>query len=399
MKIIGIVSEYNPFHNGHAYQVQKSKQLIGADGIVAIMSGNFVQRGYPAFYDKWKRAEMAVEGGVNLVIELPTYYATSSAEGFSQGAIDLLEATGVITHLSFGSELDVLDALKKIAYALNHPTPEFNETLKESLSKGHSFPKAREMALHSIMENPMDLNQANLILAIEYLRALDKRTSPILPVLIKRRGKGYHDTSIDSPLASATAIRKGYFDAPDLFEMADFMPPASYHATQTALYPPLNISNFESMILYKIRQTTPEALSKIREVSEGLENKIYQAAIRATTYEELVHALKSKRYTLTRINRILINILLEIDKTPMDLSTHGYIRVLAMDAIGKKIIHRMKKNCTFPIITNVNKYLPQNPLLDLDIKASNIYQLGFTNPQFRRGGRDHLEKPHIKNGD
>lgn len=402
MKIIGIVSEYNPFHNGHAYQVQKSKQLIGADGVVSIMSGNFVQRGYPAFYDKWKRAEMAIEGGVNLVIELPTYYATSSAEGFSQGAINLLDATGIITHLSFGSEMDVLDDLRKLAYLLNHPTPKFDQTLKEALSKGNSFPKAREIALNAVTQNSMDLNQANLILAIEYLRALEKRSSAIQPILIKRTGKGYHDTSTDSPLASATAIRNGYFEAPELFKMDNFMPKASYLATQTALYPPLNISNFESLILYKIRQSIPEALSKIREVSEGLENKIFKAAICATTYEELVQALKSKRYTLTRINRILINILLDIDKTPLDLIAHGYIRVLAMDEIGKTIIHHMKKECTYPIITNVNKFLdlqPHNPLLALDLKASNIYQMGYNNTKLRTGGRDHLEKPYIKNTD
>ena len=402
MKIIGIVSEYNPFHNGHAYQVQKSKQLLGADGVLAIMSGHFVQRGYPAFYDKWKRAEMAVEGGVNLVVELPTYYATSSAEGFSQGAIDLLDAMGIITHLSFGSEMDVLDTLKDIASILNHPTAKFNKALKEALSKGCSFPKAREYALKTVTPNSIDLNQANLILAIEYLRALEKRSSPIEPLLIKRRGKGYHDTSIDSPLASATAIRKGYFDAPEQFKMDHFMPQASYLAAQTTRYPPLNISNFESLILYKIRHASPEALSKVKEVGEGLENKIFKAAIHATTYDELVHALKSKRYTLTRLNRILINILLDIDKTPMDLNAHGYIRVLAMDEIGKTILHRMKKECLYPIVTNINKYLdtkPNNPLLALDLKASNIYQMGFNNANLRAGGRDHLEKPFIKTPD
>ena len=410
MKIIGIVSEYNPFHNGHAYQVQKSIQDLEADGVIAIMSGNFVQRGFPAIHDKWLRAEMAVKAGVNLVIELPTYFATSSAENFAKGAISLLEATGVVTHLSFGSELDDLDCLHKIADALIHPTRAFDEAMRAALDKGLSYPSAREIALNTSMpelNQTINLNQSNVILGIEYLKALKQLNSSIKPFLVKRMGKGYHDATLDfaegAPFVSATAIRNAYFDtAPstdfssNTVHLEAFMPKVAAKAMVDSPYCAVRIEDFEKLILYELRKSTPTTLSKLREVSEGLENKLADASLKSTNYTQLVDAIKSKRYAMTRINRILLNVLLGIEQETFDLQTQGYLRVLAFDSTGQKIIRAIKKNGYLPLITNINKHsdlLETNKLLRLDIQATNIYHLAQEDPKLQVGGRDFLQKP------
>ncbi len=410
MKIIGIVSEYNPFHNGHAYQVQKSIQDLEADGVIAIMSGNFVQRGFPAIQDKWLRAEMAVKAGVNLVIELPTYYATSSAENFAKGAVSLLEATGVVTHLSFGSEFDDLDCLNQIADALINPTQVFEDTLRSALDKGLSYPSARDIALNTAMpelSEMINLNQSNVILGIEYLKSLKQLDSSIKPFLVKRMGKGYHDLALDipeeAPYVSATAIREAYFasDASgDLsthkLNLEAYMPKEAAKAMLDSPYCAVRIEDYEKLILYELRKSTPTALSKLREVSEGLENKLADASIKSTNYAQLLDAIKSKRYAMTRINRILLNVLLGIEQETFDLQTQGYLRVLAFDATGQKIIRAIKKNGYLPLITNINKHsdlLKSSPLLSLDVKVTNIYHLAQKDPKLQVGGRDFIQKP------
>jgi predicted nucleotidyltransferase len=410
MKIIGIVSEYNPFHNGHAYQVQKSIQDLDADGVIAIMSGNFVQRGFPAIQDKWLRAEMAVKAGINLVIELPTYYATSSAENFAKGAVSLLEATGVVTHLSFGSELDDLDCLNQIADALINPTQVFEDTLRSALDKGLSYPSARDIALNTAMpglSETINLNQSNVILGIEYLKALKQLDSSIKPFLVKRMGKGYHDLALDiedeTPFVSATAIREAYFASDASGDLSThkvnleaYMPKKAAQAMHDSPYCAVRIEDYEKLILYELRKSTPAALSILREVSEGLENKLTEASLKSTNYAQLLDAIKSKRYAMTRINRILLNVLLGIEQETFDLQTQGYLRVLAFDATGQKIIRAIKKNGYLPLITNINKHsdlLKTSPLLSLDVKATNIYHLAQKEPKLQVGGRDFIQKP------
>jgi len=412
MKIIGIVSEYNPFHNGHAYQVRKSIQDLGADGVVAIMSGNFVQRGYPALFDKWLRAEMAVKAGVNLVIELPTYYATSSAESFARGAIELLNAMGVITHLSFGSELDNLELLDRLASTLINPSSDFNENLSASLKLGDSYPVARSKALHKTLPNlhqEIDLNQSNVILGIEYLKALKQLDSKIIPFLVKRIGKNYNDTSLDSEYVSATAIRKAFFetkistdrqsmsDQESVLNLKQFIPEAVVETIEQTKYSASQMDDFTEMLLYAIRSASPYELSQIREVGEGLENKLFKAGMSELTYPGIVQAIKSKRYTMTRINRILLNTILNIKNEKFTLENHGYFRVLAFDSTGQKIIREIKKVGYHPIITNINKHtdlLKSNSMLQLDVKATNIYHLVQQNNQHRLGGRDFLQMPY-----
>lgn len=398
MKIIGIVAEYNPFHNGHHYQIEQSKKELNAEGVVAIMSGNFVQRGMPAFVDKWTRTKMALESGVNLVIELPVHYATSSAEQFAEGAVTLLNSTGVVTHLSFGSETDDLEQMKRIASLLVEEPEAFKLSLKQHLLTGISYPKARAFAIDEILfpfPNHSNINQSNMILAIEYLKALKKLDSKIKPFLVKRIGKNYHDEDIDSLYASATAIRKAYFDSEISFDFGAHMPATAAKILDDYGLHPLNISHFEKELIFILRRATRDSISKYREVNEGLDHKLKFLSNRVTSYDELVEGLKSKRYTQTKINRLLINILLGIEKREYDLSEEGYLRILGFDEIGRKIIHEMKGSATLPIVTNINKVsdrIKSNPLLELDIKASDLYAMGQKSLSDRIGARDHTEK-------
>ncbi len=400
MKIIGIVSEYNPFHKGHQYQIEKSRQDLNASGVVAIMSGNFVQRGYPAIYNKWVRAEMAVRSDVNLVIELPTYFATSSAEPFARGAVELLHHSGVVTHLSFGSEVDDLNALKEISTLLNNPTDTFTEALSTSLTEGSSFPAARSKALAKALPElvtRLDLNQSNIILAVEYLKALQQLNSTIEPYLVKRQGSSYHDDRLNSPFVSATAVRKLIHEMPERLFTGDWIPQSVMEVLKRTPFRASKIEDFEKLILYALRMSNAQELSSFRDISEGLENKLLEASHTSSTYEMLVQNVKSKRYTQTRINRVLLNTLLGIKPLEINLEKEGYFRVLAFDEVGQKILREMKKKSSLPVITNINKhkdFLAESPLLQLDVKATEIYQLGQIEPAWIKGGLDFLAKPY-----
>lgn len=395
MKIIGIVSEYNPFHKGHKYQIDKSLELTNADGVIAIMSGNFVQRGLPAFLDKWTRAEMALQSGVNLVLELPTFYATASAEDFAKGAISLLNATGVVTHLSFGSEVDSLDEITKIATLLANEPMAYKNLLKNQLQIGHSFAKARNIAINQHMGTDINLNQPNMILGIEYLKHLIRLNSKISPLLIKRVGSAYHDTNLYHDISSASAIREKYFDPTVDFNFKNHLPPQAVKVIENTPYMPVNIETFENQIFSLLRRLTPIELRQYREVTEGLENKIVNVINQTTTYSDLINALKSKRYAETKINRMLLNIFLGIKPFDCNLEKFGYLRLLGMDSIGQKIVKNMKSSASLPIITNLNrmeKSLKTNPLIELDVRASNLYALGQNSQTLKRGGRDYLEQ-------
>lgn len=393
MKIIGIVAEYNPFHNGHLYQIHQTKAALKPDGVVAIMSGNFVQRGQPAFYNKWLRTEAAIASGVNLVLELPTYYATSSAETFAHGAIHLLNQTGIVTHLSFGSESDDLDTFKRIADTLSHEPPLYKEALKEALSHGHSFPKAREYAIKSSMGISEDLNKPNAILAIEYLKSLQRCNATIEPFVVKRMGSGYHDRELNTTLASATAIRTAYKTCQSFETLRDFMPEPSWTIYQNAGESAAQEHLYTHLLLYKLRTLNAQTLGSYRDYSEGIENRVLSAAKTATDFSQLISEIKSKRYAETRVNRLLLSAFLDLPKTPFDLDKEGYLRVLGMDEVGQKMLRRMKKTARCPIITNINqvdKQLKQNPLLAIDLKAADLYRLLQRDPKMRSGGQDLL---------
>ena len=394
-KILGIVAEYNPFHNGHLYHLNKSKELTDAKYTIAVISGNFTQRGDTSIIDKWKKAEMALENGIDLVIELPILYAVSSAENFADGAIKILNSLGIVNYISFGTETDDINGLDKVATVLSNEPKEYKELLNLELSSGISFPKARENALRKYLNIPEDdtslsINTPNNILGIEYLKALKKYNSNIKPISVKRIDSGYNDLEYSNNMASATAIRQliknGTYD-----NLNNLLPKRSYKILMDSIksgniVP--DLSCFEKEIIYTLRKLTVDEISHLPDVSEGLENSIKKSALNFTSLSDLLESLKSKRYTRTRIQRILTYALLGITKTDIELSKNitPYIRVLGFNKNGKKILSEISKaKPELKIITSVKKFVDTNDnkdlelLLNKDILATNIYTLAYKN--------------------
>lgn len=391
MSILGIIAEYNPFHNGHLYHLQKAQALSGADYTVCIMSGNFLQRGEPALYNKWIRSEAAVKNGVDVVLELPAAFACSSAEFFSKAAVSILNSLGCVTHLAFGSESDNIDLLYQTASLLANESHHYTQALKSNLSKGLSFPHAREISLKAIgCQNQGNiLNQPNNILAIEYLKALIRISSRIKPIAVKRIGAGYHQASIDEKISSATAIRKQLQKSNNNIEsLSHVLPFYTYQIMQHCLsnyIKPIYLSDLFELLQYQLFISTPDDLKRIFSVVEGLENKILNKIRFANNMNTFINHIKSKRYTQTAVQRLLVHILLSLSKKHMNyFNTHSdcfYGRILGLSSKGSHLIRTVKKKEThaIPIITNINKEVfPDSSvakLLRYDIIASDIYHL------------------------
>lgn len=374
MKITGIIAEYNPFHSGHAYQLSK----IESDATVAVMSGSFVQRGDVAVADKWTRARLAVMGGVDLVVELPVVFALNTAQKFALGAVSLFNDMGV-DELCFGSESGGIDALLKTAELIENEPPEISQTIKQLIDSGISYPAARERAYADKVPAGI-LSEPNNILAVEYLRALIRLGSKITPLTIKRHGAGYNDTAPHDGTASASAIREMLKNGADAHEFT------SYSGI------PNDLSLLDSAVAAKLRLMTAHELQAINDVSEGLENRILRAAAEHSTIDAIAESIKTKRYTMSRIRRILISSLLGITS---DMSSHmpDYIRVLAMNETGKAVLKELKNRSALPIITKTADYKGGSPLFDMDLRATDIAAL--CEAENKKGGRDYTTSPAV----
>lgn len=391
-KVLGIVAEYNPFHNGHAYHIKQSIEQINCDYVVCVVSGNFVQRGNTSIVDKWTKAKMAIANGADLVIELPTIYSTSSAENFAEGAIKILDELKIVDSISFGMETDDLANLNNVANVLYQEPKDYITMLNHELSRGVSYPKAREnalmMYLNDIKRYANVLSSPNNILGIEYLKAMKKLKSKLSPIGIHRKKVFYNDEFIVDDFASATAIRKMIINR-QFDDIMKVMPRSSYVLLAKELqkgHYVLDLSKFQSEILYKLRSMTVEEIRELPDVTEGLENAIKNAANSCNNIIDLVNMIKSKRYTQTRIQRILIYCLLGITKKMMETSknTTPYVRVLGFNNNGKKLISEaMAKNKKLNLVTSVKKYMDESKnkvlkeMLQTDIYATNIYTLGY----------------------
>ena len=391
-RVLGIIAEYNPFHNGHLYHIAKSKQETGTQYVIAVISGNFVQRGNTSIINKWKKARMALLNGVDLVIELPTIYSISSAENFAEGAIKIFNSLGIVDSISFGMETNDIATLNNIANVLYNEPKEYITILSHELKKGNSYPKAREnallMYLNDLKRYANVLSGSNNILGIEYLKAMRKTKSTITPIGIKREKVLYNDKYIVDEFASATAIRKMLMTK-QLNDISKVMPRNSYLLLGEELkngHYCVDISRFEKEIIYTLRKMKTEDIAKLPDVSEGLENSIKNAADSCNTLEELINIVKTKRFTQTRIQRILLYALLGIDKKQMETSKKvvPYVRVLGFNNKGKELISEMMKlNPKLNIITSVKKYIDTvanknlKEMLEKDILATNIYTLGY----------------------
>ena len=392
-KVLGIIAEYNPFHNGHLLHLEKSKKICDAQYSVCVMSGNFVQRGNTSIVNKWIRAEMALKSGVDLVLELPTVYSISSAENFAEGAIKLLNSLKIVDTISFGSENSDINVLNRISSVLHEEPKQYLEFLNSESKKGLSFPKARENAILLYLNDKKYLNilnQPNNTLPIEYLKALKKYKSHISPISVKREKVFYNSNCIVDEYASATAIRNMIINE-QFNDIRKVVPASSYNLLMNEIeegHLVIDISKFEKEILYAIRRLSADDIKNFPEVTEGLENAIKNASNSCNNLSELINMIKSKRYTHTRIQRILLYILLNITKKDMYLSRKNipYARILGYSPQGKELISEIyKANPKITLITSVKNFLDSSNnktykyMLNKDILATNIYTLAYSN--------------------
>lgn len=411
MKTVGLIVEYNPLHNGHVYHFEQAKDASGAEAAVAVMSGHFLQRGEPAVADKWARTEMALGMGADLVIELPVAYACQPAEWFAYGAVALLDAAGVVDSLCFGSEDGRIEPLKELAERLYREPEELQALLKRELKKGGSYPAAFASAVTGLVEDSESLGslassgQPNAILGLHYLISLLRLNSPIRPVTIPRLKAGYHQTSVtDANIASATAVRKLLLESDGLDAVRPLIP--SYtadilHREWTAGRSPVSWDRFIRPLLLTLTTRSAEELADIYEVTEGLENRILQSLRHfdpsaERPFEELIRCLKTKRYTHGKLQRTLLRILLNHQKhelTRQKLAQGpGYLRVLGFSkGRGRELLRLMKHKAKLPVVTKVTR--EHSPFLDMDIRATAVYALGFQAPSSRDLFRDYYEAP------
>ena len=356
MKIGGIVAEYNPFHNGHKYQIEKSKELGEWTHVVAAISSNYVQRGETALISKWARAEMAVRNGVDLVVEIPTLWSTSFAQRFALGGVSLLDSLGCVDMLSFGSECGDIDELIECKNAINSDA--VTERLKENLDFGLSFASARAEALRTVYGNRFFdiLEEPNNTLGIEYLQALDKLSSPIVPMTIKRVGAS-HDSIIRSEnFACASDIRAMMLDSNREWEM--FVPQSVadiFRREESENKAPCPNSKLEFSILCCMRQLSADDIGLSPDVSEGIEYRIHDAALRASSLEELYQLAKTKRYSHARIRRIVLHAFMGFVAEDYK-ENPPYIHVLAMNEKGKEILKEAKEKAKKPIVTKASDF-------------------------------------------
>lgn len=367
MRTNAVICEYNPFHNGHKYQLERVKE-ISSNPITAIMSGNFTQRGDVAVYDKFRRAELAVHNGVDLVIELPAVYACSSAKSFAEAGVRIAEGLGCTEKLFFSTEEENPELLIKSARLFDNE--KFNLEIKTAMNSGQYYPQAVEAAFKKIAPELSGIvTKPNNILALEYIKAL--KGTDIKPMIIKRKGIGHDSPDVSDNLTSAGNIRKMILNG-DNFQayVPNNFPNIPY---------PADIKKLEKIILYKLRAMSKDDIEKLPDVSEGLHNRIYNSIRTFNSLEEIISNIKTKRYTHSRIRRIIINALLNITKENLKQPV-PYLRVLAFNEKGAGLLGEIKKSGTLPIITNVaDGYKNLNDrakmIFDIDLLASDIYSL------------------------
>lgn len=385
MRTLGIIAEYNPLHNGHLYHMQQCREIAQADNIVVVMSGNFTQRGEAAVLDKWTRSRLAVENGADLVVELPFAYAVNSAEYFAKGGVRILEALGC-THIGFGAESGTLDQLQSIAELTARESDEYKKELQKHLSEGTTYARAKEKAAAELYGGEVaELTQTpNNILAIEYLRQMHLCGSKMQPVMITRKGAGYHDESPEGGFASATAIRNSLSEE----ERRAYVPENVDRALEAAP----RQENYFHLIQSKIISSTAEQLARVFSMSEGLENRILDQIRKSGTLDELVENVKSKRYPETRIRRILCQMLMGLT----DFEDEFYARLLAANTDGTAFLKKAKKESGIRIITNINKesYLPE--LMKYDILAGDMYNIITGADLYKKS--DYVVHPFIQKG-
>ena len=400
MKVLGIVSEYNPFHNGHLHHIDTAKKMCNADYVVCVMSGNFVQRGEPAILNKWTRTKMALLNGVDVVIELPLPYCISSAYLFALGSIKLLDSLNIISDFCFGSEIGEIGILKDIANVLILEPLKYKYYLKAYLNIGYSFPKSQEMSLCRYLYNSSNISEIiscpNNILGIEYLKAITKLKSNINCFTIKRT-TAYDSLVLSDTEFSSSAIRNFLKNKhQDVANLYKCMPASCVDLLKNDIslgIAPVFFNYFNDILLSKLRCMSSKEISKINHVNEGFENRIKKISNKASTVDNLIRSLNTKRYTDARIKRILLNTLFGITKQSFSEFKPSYIRILGANTRGKKLIGHISKNASLPVLVNSSDCLNladdiSKKLFELECLATNIYVLAYKNNDYKYANQD-----------
>ena len=364
MKVCGIIAEYNPFHNGHLHHLQESIRLSQADYTIVVMSGNFMQRGTPALMDKYERARAALECGADLVIELPAYYATGSAEYFALGAVSLLDKLGAVTHLCFGSECGNLDFLSKVAEITSDESSAYQKCLQSHLRSGKSYPLARTAAIIEVSPELSAsiscLSSPNNILGIEYIKALRRLNSSIIPITLKRCGSDYHDIRLGINQSSATAIRQALYNNVDLKELSTQLPKASFEILSNYLREnqPVFLRDFAEVLYYKLLTERDNGFTDYIDVSQALSYRICKNLYAFDGFEAFCDLLKTKEVTYSRISRCLFHILLDMRKEGLnkyinELGITPYARILGFRKNSSALLTEISKSSSIPLITKL----------------------------------------------
>lgn len=391
MKTVGIIAEYNPFHNGHAYQISMAKKITDADYCIIVMSGNFVQRGAPAVMDKYIRTRSALENGADLVLELPVCYATGSAEYFASGAIALLDKLGVTDTLCFGSECDDIALLSELADTLLDETPQFKKVLKQQIKTGASYPQARNHALSVTaphLTGSLHILQApNNILGLEYIKALKKRRSRIQPYSVNRMGSGYHTVGLESSYSSALAIRESISRREDIRYIKEQVPATVYSAMEEAFGRtfPILPNDLSALLPYKLLLEQSRGYTSYLDIDASFSDRLTRMLFSYTDYSSFCEQLKTKNMTYTRVSRNLLHILLDICQKDMDTFCKEdyvyYAKMLGFKKEAEHLLGAVKERTGIPLLS---KLADADNLIDnkngrkmfaADIRADHIYSL------------------------
>ena len=403
MIVAGIIAEYNPFHNGHLYQIKRIKEKLNPDYIIVVLGNNFSQRGETCILDKFDKTKVALSYGVDLVIEMPTIFSCSSAEHFAMAGVRLLNSLGIVTHLCFGTESNNLDKMIQISSTLVKEPISFKNTLKNELKKGFSFPVARSNALHEYFKNDNEIKEIlslpNNILAIEYIKELLRLKSNIKPYLIKRNGPGFYSAEIKDNISSATNIRNLIKDNENIEKFIPEETNKLINEYKNNYLKLIDIDDFSDILLYKLKTLSSKDLENINEVREGIQNTLLETSKKYFTISEIVSNSKSKRFTYTSITRIISYILLNVTKDDFKKAKDSfpkYVRILGFKSSSEKLLSEItktniKNKSKTTIITNVNKFIKENEKnkskkiksiineLQKEITYNNIYHIKLDN--------------------
>ena len=359
MNVIGIIAEYNPFHLGHLYQINKIKEMYKDSIIIAIVSSSFTQRGYVSILNKWDKARIALDNGIDLVIELPYFYAGQSSDIFAKGAVTILNYLGIDT-LVFGMESDDINNLKLMAdIQLNDKN--YNNIVKEYLSNGYNYPTALSKAIKDILN--LDIYLPNDLLALSYIKQVKLINNNINVIGIKRTND-YHSKEITSNIVNASLIREQFKNNLDI---SNYIP--SYDANK--LYN-VSVNDFYPLLKYQILNNINN-LDKFLTVDEGIDNRIKKYIKNSNNWNELVNNIKTKRYTYNKINRMLMHILFNLTKDESKNIVIDYVRVLGFNSKGRSYLNKIKKNKDINIVTNYKDGISK--LFDLENRVNNIYAI------------------------